>query len=301
VTGFFQNLYNTLVGNSIVPDMVNGITSWFGVMDQQTTNITSRMMGALTNQFDKGYNVLLAQTASFGDSVTSLTNSITTTMQHSFSQAFTGILSGAVSLGDGMGSVLQALGGTVKRFLVQQLAQSATQSLSAFTSWVAGVLARVASVITAVLQQAYATLVAFFAWSGPAAPALAAGVIAAAVAGIGSLVGQVAKSVKIPGLAQGGIVTGPTLAMVGEGHRREAVIPLERDNVIAESVGQAVFEAMMTAERFRRASGGEAAGAQQEVILRIDGTTFARLILPHMVREGQRQGMDVVIRPATGV
>src|SRR5690606_40880072 len=89
--------------------------------------------------------------------------------------------------------------------------------------------------------------------------------------------------------------------MVGEGHRREAVIPLERDNVIADSVGQAVFEAMMTAERFRRASGGEAAGGQQEVVLRIDGTTFARLILPHLVREGQRQGMDVAIRPAMGV
>jgi hypothetical protein len=32
----------------------------------------------------------------------------------------------------------------------------------------------------------------------------------------------------IPGLAEGGIVTGPTLAMVGEGRGPEAVIPLDR-------------------------------------------------------------------------
>jgi hypothetical protein len=34
----------------------------------------------------------------------------------------------------------------------------------------------------------------------------------------------------IPGLAEGGIVTGPTLAMVGEGRGPEAVIPLDRLN-----------------------------------------------------------------------
>jgi SLT domain-containing protein len=32
----------------------------------------------------------------------------------------------------------------------------------------------------------------------------------------------------IPGLADGGIVTGPTLALIGEGNEPEAVIPLSR-------------------------------------------------------------------------
>ena len=32
----------------------------------------------------------------------------------------------------------------------------------------------------------------------------------------------------IPGLAEGGIVTGPTLAMIGEGGESEAVIPLSK-------------------------------------------------------------------------
>lgn len=41
----------------------------------------------------------------------------------------------------------------------------------------------------------------------------------------GSMFGQMSG---IPGLAEGGIVTGPTLAMVGEGRGPEAVIPLDR-------------------------------------------------------------------------
>lgn len=38
---------------------------------------------------------------------------------------------------------------------------------------------------------------------------------------------------RIPGFAKGGIVTAPTLAMIGEGGEREAVIPLNRDNLSA--------------------------------------------------------------------
>lgn len=49
---------------------------------------------------------------------------------------------------------------------------------------------------------------------------------AGAVAGIVGKIGSVAG--KIPGLAAGGIVTRPTLAMVGEGREPEAVIPLSK-------------------------------------------------------------------------
>ena len=301
VRGAFQWLYDVLVGHSIVPDLVMDVTTWFERMGTQATGITGNMMQSLTTQFDHGYSTILGQSQTFGGAMMSWAGTLSTGMQAAFAQAFQGILTGTMSMSQGVQSVLSALGQSVQQLLVNRLAQAASQSLGTFGQWVVGVLSQVGAVIVGVIQQAYATLVAFFAWSGPLAPALAAGVIAAALAGIGSIASQVLGTIRIPGLAEGGIVTGPTLAMVGEGHRREAVIPLERDNVIAESVGQAVFEAMMTAERFRRASGGEAAGAQQEVILRIDGTTLARLILPYMVREGQRQGMDVVIRPATGV
>jgi archaellum component FlaC len=47
-------------------------------------------------------------------------------------------------------------------------------------------------------------------------------------AGFGSVFGAALSGGKIPGLAKGGIVTGPTLAMIGEGPDDEAVVPLSR-------------------------------------------------------------------------
>ena len=100
----------------------------------------------------------------------------------------------------------------------------------------------------------------------------------------------------VPGLAAGGIVTGPTMAMMGEGGRREMVLPLERDNVIADSVGAAVFEAMTMAQRMSQATGQTS--DEREAVLKIDGTTIARVLLPHLIREGQRQGLKLVVEGA---
>jgi hypothetical protein len=47
--------------------------------------------------------------------------------------------------------------------------------------------------------------------------------------GLGSIVGKVLNPFAgLPGLAEGGIVTKPTLAMIGEGGQSEAVIPLDK-------------------------------------------------------------------------
>lgn len=46
----------------------------------------------------------------------------------------------------------------------------------------------------------------------------------------------------IPYLAKGGIVTGPTLAMLGEGGKKEAVIPLERSGLGGMAGGRIIFD-----------------------------------------------------------
>ena len=50
----------------------------------------------------------------------------------------------------------------------------------------------------------------------------------ASALGFGSFKTIFGKISGIPGLAEGGIVTSPTLAMIGEGSQSEAVIPLNR-------------------------------------------------------------------------
>lgn len=85
---------------------------------------------------------------------------------------------------------------------------------------------------------------------------------------------------RIPALAQGGIVTSATLAMIGEGRQDEAVAPLDK---LQGFITNAVMNA-----------GG---GGSGDVILNIDGRTFARLIRPHLERENERVGKNVRLKP----
>ncbi|MGE5585720.1 MAG: tape measure protein [Bacillota bacterium] len=290
---YFRGMEHEVVGGSIVPDMVNGVLSCFQNLWTEGTRIVQGFASDIAAGFDRGYDDIIASTKLFGQQTSDLTSEISAGFQSVFEDALNGLINKTQETGDIFNSVLEGMGNVVKNVLVQRLSEAASDALSTLGQWVLNVLAKVGTAILGVIQQAYATLVAFFAWSGPLAPVLAGGVIAAAIAGIAALASQLSG---IVGLAQGGIVTGPTLAMMGEGGRREAVIPLERDNVIADSVGQAVYEAVLTATRVAQA-GGQPAGGDREIVLRIDGVTFARAVLPAVIREGQRQGLQLVVRP----
>ena len=58
--------------------------------------------------------------------------------------------------------------------------------------------------------------------------------------GVGMKAVAASSGIQIPFLAEGGIVTGPTLAMIGEGGESEAVIPLSKLPQIAGATGGAV-------------------------------------------------------------
>jgi hypothetical protein len=69
------------------------------------------------------------------------------------------------------------------------------------------------------------------------------------IPGVGKIAGAVGGLVgKIPGLAEGGIVTSPTLAMIGEGGEPEAVIPLSKMNQMGNvtiNINSAVADASL--------------------------------------------------------
>jgi tape measure domain-containing protein len=99
---------------------------------------------------------------------------------------------------------------------------------------------------------------------------------------------------EIPMLAKGGLVTDPTLAMLGEAGP-EAVIPLGRSG-FADEIAQAVYQAIMDAIRISRASSSQS-NDDKELVLKIDNTVLARMQLPAIIREGQRQGLNLVVQP----
>lgn len=75
-------------------------------------------------------------------------------------------------------------------------------------------------------------------------PALAIAAGAALVAVAGGIKAHMSKMGEggIPALAEGGIVTGPTLALIGEGRESEAVIPLSKLNTMMEGGGSGPTE-----------------------------------------------------------
>ncbi len=85
-------------------------------------------------------------------------------------------------------------------------------------------------------------------------------------------------------------------------HQGEAVVP-EKYNPAAsvsganaEEIAQAVYRAMIDAARITAASGGHR-GETAEPKFYIDSTLLARAILPAIIREGQRQGLLLVVQP----
>ena len=66
----------------------------------------------------------------------------------------------------------------------------------------------------------------------------------------------------------------------------------QADSSLVDCIEQAVFRAMSSVNRFSQAT-----HQSKEIVLRIDGKALARLILPTIISEGQRQGLDLVVRP----
>ena len=76
---------------------------------------------------------------------------------------------------------------------------------------------------------------------GPIGGPLAIGAGIALIAAAGAINAKMSAAAEgIPALAEGSIVTGPTLALIGEGRESEAVIPLSKLPQIAGATGGAV-------------------------------------------------------------
>ena len=122
-------------------------------------------------------------------------------------------------------------------------------------------------------------------WAKAAAIVAAAGVGALAVAaivGAGVAVVSAAQSSSTPQLATGGVTTGPTFAMIGEGDYNEAVIPLGNSPQFEE------MKRDIASEVSRRGSGGV---GSTPIILNLNGREVARALLPDIER----------VQPQTGV
>jgi hypothetical protein len=297
----FQGLYDELVGHSIIPDLVEiALQEWNRLMtglETKTREGVNKTMDEFLRLRDRVKNALeetMPWLEKFGVDFKRVGSDVeieARRVSKSIAEAIVGLVQGTAQAKDIFKTIMDGITSILERAMVSILGQIIQNSIAQIGAWLLNVLAAVGQAIGAFIMQAYSALVAFFWWLGPVAPAAAAGVIAGVIAGLGSLAIQAISAFRnVVGLAEGGIVTGPTLAVLGEGGKKEAVVPLERDNVIADSVGRAVFEAMTLALRSERVAGQP---QESEIVLEIDGKRFARLILPEILSEMKRQGIQL--------
>jgi phage-related protein len=92
---------------------------------------------------------------------------------------------------------------------------------------------------------------------------------------------------EIPMLAKGGLVTAPTLAMIGE-RGPEAVVPLENTGFV-DAIASAVGTAVLSAIQFNADN-----KQQGDIVIQIDGTTLARVLNPYSTKETKRIGPAMI-------
>ena len=191
-------------------------------------------------------------------------------------EAFVGIVSkmavGFVNLGK---SILSAISSLVK-WIAQQAIAIAQGIKNAIVAWIQ--------------EKAYWKLaVAVIAAAGIAAIGVLA-VVGAATAGASAMADS-NQSSKPTGLATGGVVTGPTFALVGEGKYDEAVIPLGNSPQMAEMQRGIAERVVQTSQS--SGSAGALGGGNATVQLNIDGRSLGRASINNINRVRRQVGVDI--------
>lgn len=89
IVQFFQHLYDTLVGHSIIPDMVNGIINWFlqlpgrvgAAIQSMISSVMSMLNGWLTSLFQFGANIVNNIANGIKSAIGAVTGAITSVTQ----------------------------------------------------------------------------------------------------------------------------------------------------------------------------------------------------------------------------
>ena len=109
-----RNMYKTIVGGSIIPDLVKESVGWFDILKNQSVAIVGEMGQGIVSGVANFTDSALGKMGSFGEAFQSIAQQISTGMQSVFGQAFDGIIDGSMTMGEAFQSVLSGMGASSK-------------------------------------------------------------------------------------------------------------------------------------------------------------------------------------------
>ena len=141
-------------------------------------------------------------------------------------------------------------------------------------------------------------------WQKAVATIAAAGIAAIAVAGIvavatgmggGMAASSMGKQTPAPALATGGVATGPTFALIGEGSYDEAVMPLGRSPQFRAMKSEIAAETATRVSRSPSPASSSFSGSSQgrPLILQLNGREVARALLPEISSTQNQVGVKL--------
>lgn len=169
------------------------------------------------------------------------------------------------------------------------LALAATNAItSSFLSQFEGRTKKIVAAITLAVAALTVATAAWMAYHGTMTVGVAVpvimGAVGAGIAGVKAL---------IPAMATGGVVDQPTVAMIGEGRYKEAVVPLGNSPQFATMKSDIADEVIRKISRTPTNTYGATSvgGNRGTVVLNVNGRELARALLPDLS----------IVRPQTGV
>jgi phage-related protein len=141
VLGFFRNLYDELVGNSIIPDLINGITQWFERLPGRVAQVVKDFVSGLISDFLSLPLRIYEGLTGFGESLWQTLTGGFNRGRQAAGQFLTGLMADLAALPSRAFGALASFGG----FLWTALTGAFNQGRLAVTTWITGLMADLAS------------------------------------------------------------------------------------------------------------------------------------------------------------
>lgn len=158
IVGFFTSLYNTLVGNSIIPDMVNGIIRWIAQLPGKVLSLIASFISGIISKFNNLKSKVISVVSGFMNSIKTKFNQMKSVVGSVISALVNKAISLFNSFKSKVGSVISAIKNIIQsRFnaaksiaigIISSLVSSAVSRFQSIKSKISSVINSVKSTIS---------------------------------------------------------------------------------------------------------------------------------------------------------
>ncbi|KPC75673.1 hypothetical protein ADL26_06185 [Thermoactinomyces vulgaris] len=237
LVAFFQEIWALI--DDTVKSVWNGIVAFFTTIWQAIVNLFTGYLNWVLNTFTSIWNKVKEGVILVWNAIRSFLSSVWNAIVGFFAPIWNRLVSTITSVWDRIKSITMSVWNTVKGWLSNiwnSVKNTASSIWNGVTSAITGAWESLKSKASSIWEGIFGSIKK---WINKALDIVRPFIngFNSVVSKINSLTGAKLPTLSLPGLAKGGIVTSPTMAVVGEGRYSEAVLPLSNKTFSALAEG----------------------------------------------------------------